>query len=850
MKVRNVADAKYLLSFGLRALSAPVLLQQLLARFWTPLLAARYLEADGTLSLRPLPLPNAALAAFRRLARRQQPVAVVGRTLEWEQKEAQVDLTCAEGWVRVELFAPGIVRIRLSHDGQFRPARSYAVVAEGAAPPFSFVESRDFVEFRTTELICRVELVGTRLLFTTPEREVIAHSGRGSMGWRGGNAWCSFEFERGDEPYGLGAKACGLSRRGQRYTLWNLDPEIFDEGDDPLYHSIPFFLVLKGQGQAYGIFLDSAGRTEFDFGQVEPDEYSFATGGPDLCYYFLWGPSPAQVLERYTMLTGRMPLPPLWALGYSQSRWGYSSQQELESVAAEFRRRAIPCDALYLDTDHMDRKRSFTWDSQRFPQPEEMLARLRQQGFRTVTIVDPGIRAARGYSPYEEGRKRNAFCRWPDGKLYKGPVWPGWCAFPDFTDSETRRWWGQLVASFVASGLSGIWCDMNEPTVFGARTLPDPIQHACDGLPAPHRACHNAYGMQMARAAYEALEQARPDERPFVLTRATFAGGQRYGAIWTGDNQSTWEHLRLSVPMCLSLAVSGFSFCGADVGGFARSCDGELLVRWLQLGAFLPFYRNHSALNTARQEPWAFGPSYEAVARKAISLRYQFLPYIYTAFYECSRRGLPIVRPLAFEWPLDERARKEQSEFLCGQDLLVAPVCAPGADTREVYLPEGVWFDFWSGERLQGPATFQAQAPLELAPLYVRAGTVLPCWPDGLENVEEGLEARLLLRVYAGHGRSLLYQDDGHSLAYRNGSYRLVSFRQELSERAWSLRTEWEGSYQPPQPEVELYLFGLPCQPKQLRSDGQEVLEWQWLEDEKAVSLLLPSLPSELSAEL
>ena len=831
MKVRSLRDAIFLARFALDALAPRVILRRLLAQMSHPLITARYLDPDGSVSPVPRSLPAALVNLWRLRRRTPAPFEPLGRRAGYRREGRALDITYQGGTVRVEFLAPDLVRVRLSADGSFPEPFSYAVEKrDWPAPEVSLAEAGGAVEFGSARLRCRAR-DPFALEFLTPEGEPVARLLE--MGWCGREVRCSFTLADGARVYGLGEKAFGLNRRGHRYVMWNSDPELYEPGDDPLYQSIPFFVVLE-RGRAWGVFLDNPFRSVFDVGCSDPERITVSAEGGELRLYFFWGPEMARVLERYTELTGRMPLPPLWALGYQQSRWSYSTEEEVRQLAAEFRRRRIPCDVIYLDLDYMEGKRCFTWSRERFPRHREMLRDLRRRGFKVVCILDPGIKAERGYRVCDEGISDGMFCRLPDGSLYRGPVWPGECYFPDFTDPRVREWWGELYREMVEDGVAGFWNDMNEPTVFGAGTFPAPVQHHNEGRPTDHRECHNLYGMLMARATFEGVGRLRPGERPFVLTRATFAGGQRYGATWTGDNASTWEHLRLCIPMCLNLGLSGFSFAGPDIGGFARSADGELLVRWTQLGVFLPLFRNHSAVRTARQEPWAFGRPYEDLCREAISLRYHLLPYLYTAFWECASTGMPVIRPLAMAWPQDEAALSEDTEFLCGDALLVAPVLHPGATDREVYLPTGGWFHLWDNSFVEGPARVHVEAPLHRIPVYVRAGSVIPCWPAGFQHTDEAPGDTLILRVYPGEGESVLYEDDGRTLEYLDGQFRLTRFVVGGGRNGLSLRVLSEGEYPSPYRRWEVWVHG-GRRPRHVMADGRPVEGWAWSAEERTI---------------
>ncbi|MBQ5947334.1 TIM-barrel domain-containing protein [Massilia sp. ST3] len=578
--------------------------------------------------------------------------------------------------------------------------------------------------------------------------------------------------------------------------MWNADVPDYPAGHDPSYQAIPFFIALH-EGRSYGLFFNNTWRSWFDMGKTVPRRYSFGASGGELDYYVFTGGaerSPARVLQDYTALTGRGALPPLWALGYHQSRWSYMSQEQVLDVAQEFRKRRIPADALYLDIDHMDGFRVFTWNAGTFPDPKKMLDQLHGQGFRAVTIVDPGIKRDEGFPIYRSGRAGGHYVRKADGAELHEKVWPGVCAFPDFTSPGARAWFGSLYQAPLELGVDGFWNDMNEPGVFPPdgfsqpeiglgpqRTFPLDARHAGDGRPGTHEEYHNVYGMQMARASFEGLRSLRPEKRPMVLTRAGFAGVQRYAAVWTGDNSPTWSHLALTIPMLTNLSVSGVPFVGADVGGFMGSPSAELHTRWLQAAALTPYFRTHSNDVSAPREPWAFGPAYEAINRDTIALRYQLLPYLYTLFEASERTGLPPMRPLWFDYPGDTRASLIDDQYLVGGDLLVAPVVHEGRTSREVVFPKGsAWIDWSTGIRHEGGTSAMVAAPLARLPLFVRAGASLPMVAAPVQHSGEMKDQPLTLLVAAGGtGSSRVFQDAGDGYAYREGKARTITATQD-----------------------------------------------------------------------
>jgi alpha-glucosidase len=767
----------------------------------------------------------------------------LGDITSYRFEQQCLDLRCGAALVRVEVLAPDLMRVRLAPDGEFDHGFSYAVArTEWPAAEATFLAGDDALELRSAALTCRVQRSPCRLSFYDPMGRLLAADADG-LGW--GDALvgdrpvvCRQRLLPGSHFYGLGEKAFPMERRGRRFELYNTDPACYQLYDDPINQSVPFFLGLvplestgsggRGGGAtgAYGVLLDNPARSFFDFGHTEGDVLSFEAKAGELRYYLMAAPKLQDVLETYVDLTGRMALPPLWALGFHQARWSYPDEETVRELAAQFRRRSIPCDAVYLDIDYMDGYRCFTWNRDAFPSHRQMIADLRADGIRTVAIIDAGVKVDPGYAVHDDGLARDAFLRNAGGSLFVGPVWPGDCYFPDFTDPAVRAWWGELYAGLLDDGVAGFWNDMNEPALFDDVVLPDDAPCHLDGHGATHRQMHNAYGTQMARATAEGLARLRPNWRHLVISRAAFAGHQRHAMVWTGDNFSTWEHLRLTVTMGLSLGLSGIAFHGADVGGFAGDCTGELLARWTQLGAFTPFFRNHAALGTVDQEPWAFGEGIEAICRRAIELRYELLPAIYTAFWESWQTGVPIMRPLVLGHQYDPRVATLDDQFKLGGDLLVAPVLEPGVHGRNVYLPAGQWYDFWSGEKLGGGRDLWVHAPLDTIPLFVKAGTVLPMQPVQQHTDEPPAEA-VTLRVYPGIGESLWYEDDGQTLAYQAGEFRLTRFAVRGDDTWVQVTAACEGPFPSPRQRWAWQIYGLAGAPDSVEVDGETVVDWR-----------------------
>jgi len=755
-----------------------------------------------------------------------------------------VEVSAGQARLRVEALSPSVVRVRYAPDGVLPAEHSFAVVAATGfkSPAVSVKNSTTAVEFSTSNFVVRILKSPLRIAFLDSKGQVILQDDPDHPPAWNGTEFRVWKSMPGDEHYfGLGDKAGPIDHRDQAFTMWNTDAFGWREGADPLYKSVPFVMGMRS-GKAWGLFLDNTFRSSFDFGKASRDYFSFGADDGPLDYYFFHGPQPKKVLEQYTALTGRMPLPPLFALGYQQSRYSYFPEARVRAVAQEFRRRKIPADVIYLDLDYQDGARPFTINRSLFPNFEGMVADLKAQGFKLVVITDLHLKKEPGYKPYDEGLAGDHFVKNPDGSVYVGQVWPGDSVFPDFTREETRRWFGTLYANFVSMGIRGFWDDMNEPAVFvyPEKTMPLDTVHRVDGRKATHREIHNVYGMENARATYDGMLRLQPSLRPFVLTRAAFAGTQRYAAAWTGDNGATWSHLRLTVPTLLSLGISGMPLVGVDIGGFDGSPTPELLTRWLELGAFLPLYRNHTDTGTMDQEPWVHGPEHEAIRRRYIEARYRLLPYLYTEMEEASRTGVPLMRPMFLEFPDEASLLTTDDEFMFGDDLLVAPKLKETLDPYEVKLPPGQWYDYWSGERLEGGKSLKVNPPLDVLPVYVRGGAIVPHQPL-VQSTDESPRGPLQLRVYPGPNcRGSLYQDDGKTFAYTRGEFLRMSLTCQAAPH--SLRVQigaLQGDYKPWWSTVQVQIVGATNAPQEVFAEGKKTSEWQYDAASKTISVTM-----------
>ncbi|HEV3327724.1 MAG TPA: TIM-barrel domain-containing protein, partial [Puia sp.] len=512
-------------------------------------------------------------------------------------------------------------------------------------------------------------------------------------------------------------------------------------------------------------------RTDFNFGASNNRFSSFGAEGGEMNYYFIYDPAVAGIIRCYTALTGRMSMPPLWSLGYQQNRYSYYPDAEVLRIARTLREKQIPADGITLDIHYMDHYKLFTWDPQRFPHPKSMMDQLTGMGFKTTVIVDPGIKVEKGYEAYESGLAGNVFLKYPDGENYTGQVWPGWCNFPDFTGEKGRAWWRSEIRSYTDAGVAGIWNDMNEISTWGQK-MPDNVLFDFDGHPTTHLQGHNVFGLEMARSSYEGARVAL-QKRPFILSRAGYAGLQRYAAIWTGDNRAEDDHMLAGVRLLTSLGLSGIPFTGMDIGGFTGNPSAGLYTRWIQLGAFIPYYRNHTANNSKAAEPWAFGEDVLSIARRYIDLRYTLLPYLYSHFREASLDGMPVMRSLAIGYTRDPHIYDPsfQNEFLCGAALLVIPEESETSFSK-IYLPPGDWYDAYTGQRSSGGQERLIELSGDHLPVFVKAGSIIPR-QSVIQNTTQAPSDTLDLHCYAGPTASsfLYYEDDGASYDYEKGVY-------------------------------------------------------------------------------
>lgn len=733
-----------------------------------------------------------------------------GNIKSYTQIRDGIEFLLEEGKLRLHILSDDIVRVRFTQNEAFENDFSYAVCKTEWAADFKMTEKADYFLFSTSKINIKVNKSPLRISFLDHANSIISSDENSfGIGWMGTEVAAFKKLEPFEKFFGLGEKVGNLDKRGKFFRMWNTDFAAYGHRQDPLYISVPFFIGLRNN-KAYGYFLDNTNETFFNLGASQERYYSFGAKFGELNYYFFYGPEVSKVVELYTELTGRMPLPPLWGLGYQQCRWSYFPDSNVMNIVRNFRNKKIPLDVIYLDIDWMDDFRVFKWHPHNFPEPAKLIKEIEKEGVKVVTIIDPGIKADDSYFVAKSGLEGNHFVKYPDGQVYKGEVWPGWSYFPDFTNQKTRDWWSGLFKDMTDVGVRGFWNDMNEPAVWG-QAFPDMIRFNYEGMHKNHKASRNIYGMQMARATYEGAKKYLNGERPLIVTRAGYSGVQRYSSVWTGDNESNEGHYRLNCVMVQGLGLSGISFAGPDIGGFDGEPTKELFARWIQLGVFTPFFRTHSARNTKSQEPWTFGEDVENNVREMIKKRYMLLPYLYTAMYHSHIKGIPVVKPLFWFNQSDEMAYQEgfQYQYYFGNDIMVV-AAKVHQDFTKVYLPEGDWFEFDTGEKYHGKQVIIAESPWTRLPVFVKAGSMIPMRESQL-YAEQNTFEKVFLHVYPGENNICdFYEDDGHTFEYLKGSYLLRKLSLSHHDSEIELRINHsEGKYSSTIKEWNFIIYNL-----------------------------------------
>lgn len=582
-----------------------------------------------------------------------------------------------------------------------------------------------------------------------------------------GKTIATLPIAKGTSLYGTGENTGSLIRNGKKVTLWNTDNYKYSiDSGTRLYQSHPWVLGVNRDGTAFGIIADNSWKQQIEL----TDSIRFISYGPAFRVIVIQRSSPQEVIRELANLTGKMEMPPLWALGYQQSRFSYVPDTRIKGIADTLRMKKLPCDVIWMDINYMEQFKIFTFDKVQVPDPKAVNDYLHQKGFKSIWMIDPGVKAEKDYFVYESGSEGNHWVQNADHKEFNGKVWPGKCAFPDFTRPETRSWWSGLYKDFMATGIDGVWNDMNEPSVFDgpAGSMPENNWHRGGGdLQADvHLRYHNVYGMLMVKASREGILKVNPEKRPFILSRSGYLGSNRFAATWTGDNCATVEHMKMSIPMSLNLGLSGQPFSGPDMGGYSFNTSPELFGQWIAMGAFFPFMRGHAEKGTVNKEPWAFGTELEDVSRTALNRRYRLLPYFYTLFQEAAKTGMPVMRPVFFADPKDSTLRNEEQTFLLGDDLLIIPKWAVNPS-----LPKGTWRTISIAGENSSTDKYQSDVKL-------KGGAIIPLGKYIQNTTQYSTDSLTLIVSLDENGKASgsLYEDSGDGFQYKNGEYLISSF--------------------------------------------------------------------------
>ncbi|WP_343744577.1 TIM-barrel domain-containing protein [Chitinophaga sp.] len=755
----------------------------------------------------PLPAFSLLLLLLTRLPlTAQTQVVPAGNVNSVSISGQQVKIKTTNAFAEVTVYSPSIIRVRM--DKRPLPADfSYAVTAKPLPVKAQITQNNSEINIVTDSLKMRIQKAPFAVSFFSPSGDVISEDEAGlGTSWIGDEVTTYKKMQENERFIGLGEKTGNLDRKGEGYTNWNSDVFGYAANRDPIYATIPFYIGIHHQ-QNYGIFFDNSYQSDFNFGASNNRFSSFGARGGEMNYYFIYHPQMADIIRSYTSLTGRMPMPPLWSLGYQQNRYSYYPDTEVYRIAQTLREKKIPADGITLDIHYMDAYKLFTWNKDRFPDPAQLTGRLKDMGFRVTVIVDPGIKVEEGYHAYENGKKENIFIKYNDGQNYTGQVWPGWCHFPDFTSEKGRSWWKSQVKSYIRDGVSGIWNDMNEIATWGQK-MPNNVIFDYEGHPTTHLQAHNIYGLQMVRASYEGTREAL-QKRPFLLTRAAYSGSQRYSAIWTGDNRAEEDHMLLGVRLLNSLGVSGFPFAGMDVGGFTGNPSVGLYTRWMQIGAFIPYFRNHTGVNTKSAEPWAFGEEALEITRNYVNLRYHMLPYLYSTMYAASRTGMPVMRTLALQNTFDPQVydTRFQNQYQFGDAFMIAPFEST-KDFGSIYFPKGKWYNLYTDAVTTGGQDIITPLNIKTLPVYVKESSIVPM-QSLVQSTREKPADTLFLHLYKGSQPNtfVYYEDDGESFSYEKGDFYERAITYDPAQQTLTLQRP-KGSYGSQFHHIKLILHG------------------------------------------
>lgn len=744
-----------------------------------------------------------------------------GNVLQWEKHSNGIRGNTPKEKFNIGFYNNAVVRVSITRYEEIEDF-SYAVIAQPVESNIDITEDADFIRLKNERISVEVKRNPLRITFLTAKGEIINEDDHAfGTSWNGEQVTTYKKMQAGERFIGLGEKTGPLDRRGNGYVNWNTDQFAYGSGSDPLYSTLPFYIGIHNN-LVYGIFFDNTHKSFFNFGASNDRFSCFAADTGEMNYYFIYGDTVGEIIQHYTFLTGRMDLPPLWSIGYQQCRYSYYPDKEVMGIARHFRDKDIPADVIVLDIHYMDDYKIFSWHRKSFAEPKKLLDDLEKMGFEVVLMCDPGIKVEKGYQAYEDGVKNDVFLKYPDGTYYTGQVWPGWCHFPDFTNPKAREWWKAQFKDYIELGVQGFWNDMNEIATWG-NMLPENIEFDFEGQKTSIRRARNVFGLMMARSTYEGTKALMKNRRPFNLTRSAYSGIQRYAAVWTGDNVAYDEHMLLGVRMVSSMGLTGVAFAGYDVGGFVGNADSKLFARWISIGAFSPFFRGHSMINSRDSEPWSYGEEVEQISRNYIKFRYRIMPYIYSLFYEAAQTGMPVQRTLAINYPHDAKVfdGSYHNQYLFGPYFLIAPV-ESNKDFVKVYLPEGDWYYLYNGKKYAGNSEIIIECPVHKLPVFVKAGAIIPAEPPRSHTGEVSDSIKIHVYKDVSNSEFVLYRDDGVTFDYQNGnaSKRLIEYKPLLNKL---IIHRAEGSFKPSTRKLSIAFHGFERSITTLYANNHEV---------------------------
>ena len=675
----------------------------------------------------------------------------------------------------IKAWSANTIRVRITKDKTFNPVQYALATDTGTVYPATVTLKDKLIEISTPAITCVLEKEPYfRIIFKNPNGTIIQEDMPG-MGFGttflGDKPGLYKKMQEGERFLGLGEALGNLDKRGMAFTLNNTDTYKYGDPRLSMYISIPFYIGVHHQ-QVYGLYFNNTWKTQFNFGISTPNFTSITADGGEADYFFFYDQTIAGILDQYTAITGKMPLPPKWSIGYHQSRCSYYPQSNVEWLGETFRKKQIPIDGIVLDADYQLGYEPFRVNKERFPDIPGLSRKLKAMNISLTASVYPGVKLDSTYDSYTDGLKKDVFIKYADGSLFQTEIAPLRCYLPDYTHPGSREWWITKMKWMEENGIRGYWNDMNEPAV-GGSYLPDNLLFDFDGRKAYAPEAKNVYGFQMARSSYEAAVRYGNGKRPFVLTRSAFAGVQRYAAVWSGDNMATNEGLLSGVLLNNQMGLSGMPFVGPDLGGYIGDGTKDLFKRWMEVGVFSPYLRNHKEFNATANEPWSYGEEAEAISKTYIGFRYRLMPYLYSKFYEASQTGMPVARSLALDFPFDANiyGNLYQYQFLFGDAIMVVPVTTEEKN-KQVYLPDGSWYDLHTDLLYSGSREISTLNPVYSIPLFVKSSSIIPV-QSLVQSVLDKASDTLQIHIYQGKttNRFLFYEDAGDGNSYKHGEF-------------------------------------------------------------------------------